>query len=57
MIRYKIIQDGDGSFVVRVSDEGDWSRISPRFGNEDEADAWIVEHGRGTEYTISRTGD
>jgi len=54
--RYVILQDVDGSFAVRIDDGSAWARLSPRFSNEAEAEAWIVEQGRGTEYIVSRDG-
>jgi hypothetical protein len=53
MVRYKIIQGGDGSFVVRISDDGDWSRVSPISATEAEAEAWVFAKG-ATEYTLTR---
>ena len=57
MDRYVILQDVDGSFAVRSDDGSARARLSPRFSNEAEAEAWIVEQGHGTEYTVSRDGD
>jgi hypothetical protein len=54
MTRYTIVQNDDCCFIVRVSDGIGWIRNSPAFTQEAEADAWIVEEGRGTEYTVSR---
>lgn len=56
MIRFTIIQDTDGRFIVQAADELNRSRISPRFETIGQADDWIVEQGRGTEYTVSRNG-
>jgi hypothetical protein len=54
MTRYTIIRDGDGGFVVRVDDGTGWTRNSPRYRYEAEAEPFIVGHGQGTEYTVSR---
>jgi hypothetical protein len=55
--RYVILQHVDGTFAVRIDDGSAWTGLLPRSSNEAEAEAWIMEHGRGTEYTVSRDED
>ena len=55
MTQYTIIRDADGRFVVRADEGNGWIRNSPTFRYEAEAEAWIVGHGQGTEYTVSRS--
>ena len=57
MDRYVIRQNVDRTFTVRVEDGSDWTRASPYFSSEAEAEAWIMEQGRGTEYIVARGGD
>jgi hypothetical protein len=56
MTRYNITRNAAGGFIVQVHVGGMEVASSPHFETEAEADAWIIEDGRDTEYIVSKDG-
>jgi hypothetical protein len=57
MMKFTILVRGTDRFAVEVGDDTGTLITSQTFLTEVDADDWIIEQGRGTEYTVARVTD